>query len=214
MGPIGPQSLTYSQNKTLTQSAQFGTTLHLLEALSEQKYTYVGEVSLAGPPYQEEQPDRSGTLRPVWMFPLQLGFGNHPPEPSLEQVKRIEASQAAVAKTLTLEQLKALAAKSNKSPTRRSAESQVYDRNAAVAELTKRLANGICDLCLKPAPFLNKRNEAYLECHHIHWLAQGGDDAVANTVALCPNCHRKMHILNSVADRNQLQKRAEARDLN
>ena len=45
---------------------------------------------------------------------------------------------------------------------------------------------GLCDLCEQPAPFQNKSNEAYLECHQIIWLAQGGEDTIANTVALCP----------------------------
>ena len=67
---------------------------------------------------------------------------------------------------------------------------------------------GLCDLCEQPAPFQNKSNEAYLECHHIIWLAQGGEDTIANTVALCPNCHRKMHVLNATADKRTLAKRA------
>ena len=36
----------------------------------------------------------------------------------------------------------------------------------------------------------------YLEVHHIDQLAKGGADTVENAVALCPNCHRKMHSLN------------------
>ena len=84
----------------------------------------------------------------------------------------------------------------------------VFVRDAAVAEVAKRLANGLCDLCEQPAPFQNKSNEAYLECHHIIWLAQGGEDTIANTVALCPNCHRKMHALNATADKRTLAKRA------
>jgi 5-methylcytosine-specific restriction enzyme A len=101
--------------------------------------------------------------------------------------------------------------KAKKQPSVRTAQTAAYVRDAAVAEYTRRVADGQCDLCEKPAPFLNKRHEAYLECHHIIWLAQGGDDTLDNTVALCPNCHRKMHVLNHKADRDQLKKRAEAR---
>ncbi|WP_347342542.1 hypothetical protein [Bradyrhizobium diazoefficiens] len=35
---------------------------------------------------------------------------------------------------------------------------------------------------------------------------------MGNTVALCPNCHRKMHVLNAKADRDQLLKHAIERD--
>jgi 5-methylcytosine-specific restriction enzyme A len=53
-----------------------------------------------------------------------------------------------------------------------------------------------------------QEKEHYLECHHIVWLAEGGEDTIANTVALCPNCHRKMHVLNRKVDKEQLTKRA------
>ena len=75
-----------------------------------------------------------------------------------------------------------------------------YDRDPWVAEYTKRIANGICQLCKKVAPFINKSGEPYLENHHIIWLTKGGLDTVENTVALCPNCHRKMHALNDKKD--------------
>ncbi|PGR23313.1 hypothetical protein COC52_24870 [Priestia megaterium] len=32
------------------------------------------------------------------------------------------------------------------------------------------------------------------------WLSQAGLDTLDNTVALCPNCHRKMHSLNLEED--------------
>ena len=35
-------------------------------------------------------------------------------------------------------------------------------------------------------------------------LSKGGEDSEHNTVALCPNCHRKMHILNNKSDRDIL----------
>ena len=50
------------------------------------------------------------------------------------------------------------------------------------------------------APFSRADGDPYLETHHIVWLAQGGSDTVENTVALCPSCHRKMHVLKLEAD--------------
>ena len=85
----------------------------------------------------------------------------------------------------------------------------VYARNPYVAEYAKRRARGICDLCRRRAPFKNASNEHYLECHHIVWLAHGGADCPENTVALCPNCHRKMHIVKDEKDINELQRRAK-----
>lgn len=69
-----------------------------------------------------------------------------------------------------------------------------YDRNPdVVAEVLLR-ANGCCERCSNPAPFLRRRDDTpYLEVHHIQQLAKGGDDTVANAIALCPNCHRESH---------------------
>ena len=43
-----------------------------------------------------------------------------------------------------------------------------------------------------------------MEVHHIKQLAKGGEDTLRNAVALCPNCHRKMHSLNKKADVKKL----------
>jgi 5-methylcytosine-specific restriction protein A len=62
-----------------------------------------------------------------------------------------------------------------------------------VAEVLKR-ANGICEQCKQSAPFISKATgKPYLEVHHKIQLANGGDDTVENSLALCPNCHRQLH---------------------
>lgn len=78
-------------------------------------------------------------------------------------------------------------------------------RDPYIAELAKRRANGICQLCLQQAPFNKLNGDPYLESHHIKWLANGGEDSIKNTVALCPNCHRKMHVVGEQKDIELLQ---------
>ena len=69
-----------------------------------------------------------------------------------------------------------------------------FRRNPYVSAYAKTKANGICQDCGQQAPFINKQtNEPFLETHHIIPLADGGDDTIENTIALCPNCHRKRH---------------------
>lgn len=82
-----------------------------------------------------------------------------------------------------------------------------YIRDADVAEFAKRRANGICDLCDKEAPFHNEDKKAYLEEHHLRWLSKKGTDTLDNAVALCPNCHRKMHVLASEIDVGKLREK-------
>ena len=38
------------------------------------------------------------------------------------------------------------------------------------------------------------------------WLCEGGEDSIDNAVALCPNCHRRMHILQDPEDVIRLRK--------
>ena len=93
----------------------------------------------------------------------------------------------------------------------RKVTSNVFVRDAFVAEYAKRRANGICQLCGQKAPFYNKEGKPYLECHHIEWISEGGSDTIENTVALCPNCHRKMHVLNLASDKEKLRIQAKSR---
>lgn len=80
-----------------------------------------------------------------------------------------------------------------------------FARSAAVVKEVKNRAHGICELCGNPAPFKDKHGEPFLEVHHIVWLSCGGEDSTTNAVALCPNCHRKMHILDNPTDIKFLQ---------
>ena len=83
---------------------------------------------------------------------------------------------------------------------------ETYIRNPYVAKYAKVRAKGICQLCDSKAPFLNKDGSPYLESHHIIWLSKGGADSIENTVALCPNCHKKMHVMNDKADVEMLKR--------
>ena len=89
-------------------------------------------------------------------------------------------------------------------PKEKASVISTYIRNTLIAEASKRRANGKCQLCGNPAPFNDKNGKPYLESHHIIWLSEGGPDTLENTAALCPNCHRKMHIVNEPDDVKKL----------
>jgi hypothetical protein len=79
-------------------------------------------------------------------------------------------------------------------PDRASMVAYRYRRSPYIVEYAKRIANGICQDCKLPAPFISKlTKEPFLETHHKLSLANGGKDTIENTIALCPNCHRKRH---------------------
>ena len=81
-----------------------------------------------------------------------------------------------------------------KLPRRIEVTTTAFVRNAdVIAEVLLR-ANGVCELCHAPAPFLRKSDRSpYLEVHHRVRLADGGEDTTTNAVAICPNCHRREH---------------------
>lgn len=55
-------------------------------------------------------------------------------------------------------------------------------------------SRGSCEMCKMDGPFRRKKDgQLYLEVHHKVPLAEGGDDTIANAIALCPNCHREAH---------------------
>lgn len=198
MGTNGDQSLSFAQNKTLAESQTNGIKVHLFEVFIDKEYTYVGEVELCGAPYQEPQRDENGNSRLAYVFPLKVLTGTR--AVSLSDQQALDNQREKKASKLSNESLKERAEKSRKQPSTFQQSSTQYERSIWVAEYAKRLANGICQLCLNPAPFENAKGDPYLETHHIVWLAKGGEDTIANTVALCPNCHKKMHIVDDKKD--------------
>ena len=85
-------------------------------------------------------------------------------------------------------------AKGEKYPKKKSVSTYAYHRNPLVVIAVLRRANGKCGSCGDNAPFDHAREGSpYLEVHHVIWLAQGGEDAVENAIAVCPNCHRREH---------------------
>jgi len=112
-----------------------------------------------------------------------------------------EEEQIEQAAALSVDQLRAIAEEhETEGPVRRDVTTKQYKRDPYIAELAKREANGICQLCGMDAPFITPQGKPYLETHHIKWLSEGGSDTVENTVAVCPNCHRRLHILNDPDD--------------
>lgn len=83
--------------------------------------------------------------------------------------------------------------KGTRHPRTETTTTTVMGRNAAVQAWTLQQANGRCELCRDPAPFVRADGRPYLEVHHVRRLADGGEDVPENTVALCPNCHREAH---------------------
>ena len=100
-------------------------------------------------------------------------------------VRSVKDSASARAKRL---------ATSERTPRTISVTTVVFVRNPDVVAQVLIDADGHCQECKKVASFNRKSDSTpYLEVHHRIPLAMGGDDSISNAIALCPNCHRKMH---------------------
>ncbi|MEK4529942.1 HNH endonuclease signature motif containing protein [Paenibacillus sp. FSL H8-0104] len=213
MGTRGDQSKTTTQNKTLNESKTNGVEVYLFEVYKEMEYTYRGRVELAEEVYQENQPDEKGELRKVWIFPVSVIGETENYKPSEDLVRSAKEKHEKRARKMSNADLKKRACHSRKTTAQKQGMVSTYERDPYVTEYAKRRAKGTCQLCKQPAPFQNKWGEPYLETHHIIWLARGGEDTIKNTVALCPNCHKKMHVLDLQDDVNKLSELALQEDL-
>jgi 5-methylcytosine-specific restriction protein A len=206
MGAEGDQSLDFMQNKTLAESRTNGVAVFLFEVFTPKAYTYIGPVELADKPYQSQQTDQKGKLRHVWLFPLkQLILGDLPAF-SATVIQAHEDRKSKSARKLSDQALAEQAQRVPNRPGIMTVQSAQYLRSPYVAEYARRRAKGICQLCSQSAPFQDNNGEPFLENHHIIWLSRGGTDTITNTVALCPNCHRRMHILDRAEDKERLSK--------
>ncbi len=206
MGRVGDQTLT-SQNKTVAESISNKVELHLFEVFEAKKYLYMGVVKLAGEPYQEEQLDDKGEHRQVWVFPLMLEDKQKEVFLSDQTIKMKQELREKKVRKLDESELENRARTARRKSSKRQTISTTYERDPYITEFAKRWAKGICQLCDQPAPYVNKNGEPHLHTHHIKWLSLGGEDSIYNTIALCPNCHDKMHILDLEEDVRKLQEK-------
>jgi len=189
-GQIGEMQFTKGNLAVRDHSAN-GKDVHLFKAVSGKKgwLQYVGQMVSAG--YDlVDAPDRNGNTRRAIRFqliPIEAFPGNTRGEPlyapedkelrkdSLDQLRQKALADAADART----------------PRQRKA---VYRRRSRAIRLyVLRRSVGHCEGCGRPAPFSTPSRDPYLEPHHIRRLTDGGPDHPRWVIAICPNCHRRVH---------------------
>ena len=197
MGKTKDQVLKGNQNITLYESDYNGVEVHLFEVEHATQYVYRGIVKLVDTPYQKNQLDNEGAARKVWIFPIKpISEIDVDDNPDPAKVSKMEPKQLVLSSN----------AVSGKKHEPKVSEVTIYHRNPYLKEAVKRIADGKCQFCGKDAPFIDNYGEPYLEEHHVKRLADGGSDTIDNVVAICPNCHRRIHVLNDSEDEIVLEK--------
>lgn len=210
MGQVGDQKLDFAQNRTLKDSAKNGVTVHLFEVFKDTEYTYAGIVKLAEPPYNVTEPDKNNNKRIVYKFPLKLKTSEYCPnnETLIQNKKKLEKSIS----RKTIQEIKELAIEKSKLNKNkhlvRKVSTFTHERSPEIKEYVKELANGICQLCDNKAPF-EVKGKPFLHVHHIEYLSRGGEDTIENAIAVCPNCHAKIHQLELEEDKEKLLRKVQ-----
>jgi 5-methylcytosine-specific restriction protein A len=79
-----------------------------------------------------------------------------------------------------------------KKPERKEQTLSVYKRDPKVVAWIIKNAQGKCECCGDDG-FIKNDESIFLEVHHLRLLAENGSDTTQNAIALCANCHRKLH---------------------
>jgi len=189
-------------NKAIRDHRKNGKSIHLFEDTDMPWIVqYVGEFTYLE--YEEKQmDDENGDSR--------MGFRFH--------LRPVDDSNLTLtdelSNSLSDEAMFERAEKSSSSgpiePKQQTSSGHRYPGSEEVRRYALRVADGVCQGCKNNAPFTDKSGEPYLEVHHIEPRSSGGADAPSNVIALCANCHRRVHSGKDGAQFNEkLKERAE-----
>jgi 5-methylcytosine-specific restriction enzyme A len=166
-----------------------GKDLHLFEEV-EGGLRYRCQLDYAGFRYREGVPDRNGEKRRAIVFLLT-------PHGDVVAAAHVANSRQRPDPRWSMDprELRRRARRSRQARTPREAKRLVYERSADVRIHVLRRANGKCEGCGNEGPFQTKvkPQRPYLEPHHTERLSDEGPDDPTRVIALCPNCHRRVH---------------------
>lgn len=178
-GQVGDMTMQRG-NAAIANHSGNGASLLLFQKTSsglrfEDEYLYEGH-------HIEKAPDRLGNMRDAIVFELR---------PVAAVVEKIE-EMPPTSPDLSELRKRAFAA-ANETPGKAKSTASVFERSRDVRDYVVARAKGHCEGCSQPAPFRRGNGVPYLEPHHIRRLTDGGPDDPRFVIALCPNCHRRVH---------------------
>jgi 5-methylcytosine-specific restriction protein A len=190
-GQLGDMTMQKG-NKAILNHRENDKDIYLFEYTKKAHVRLIGKAECIGH-HLEQRTDSEGNLREAFIFHLAIvperkGTGGDSDTPYIN----IGPTKIS-GKNKTLKELKDIALGSSSDvKSVKQKQQEVYVRSTAIKEYVLKRAGGICEYCLKDAPFKTKLGP-YLECHHILRLSDGGPDHPLNVIGICPNCHREAH---------------------
>ena len=185
-------------NRAIRDHSENGKLLMLFSALGQGKpVRFTGAFHCAN--WRTEQGvDRNGDTRKIYVFHLVPETGDY-------YFSKPEAEPSELKPDITLVTLRKRAyevAGSTTEGNSSAAKRNYYKRSQAVKRYVIARADGVCESCLEPAPFLRENGTPYLEPHHTRRVSDSGPDHPRWIGAVCPNCHREIHYGENGKSRN------------
>jgi 5-methylcytosine-specific restriction protein A len=151
------------------------------------EYVYIGH-------HLETRPDREGKPRSAIVFELaRINLDEIDDLALSDDDQLVSKPNIPAATSLTvLRQLAQTGSGAGIAP--RTVQTNLYVRSVAVKRYALARARVNCECCDAAAPFLTKKGEPYLEVHHLFRVADGGPDTPEGVAAICPTCHRRIHV--------------------
>jgi 5-methylcytosine-specific restriction protein A len=155
--------------------------LHLFEAAGSGRVRYLGEFLCSGFNWRVAK-DKAGDDRQAIVF-------------QLVRVAGLDGDNLEFSHTSpSLAELAALAdADLTEENTPKDGLRKTYARSEALKRFVRARADGSCEACGKGAPFVGKDGIAFLEAHHTNRRSDSGPGDRRTVIALCPNCHCRVH---------------------
>lgn len=182
-GQRGDMTMTRGNRAIAQHAADSRSILLFQKHARDRDLTFVGEVVCEGWDFQRAR-DVDGNPRQAVVFRLRR----------LDSV--VEGSAALDkpdARDLDGMRRRAYEAAGVRPPRPGATPRNIYERSADVRNYVLARASGSCEGCGVAAPFARPNGSPYLEPHHIKRVSDGGPDHPALVIALCPNCHRRVH---------------------
>lgn len=171
-------------NKAIRDHKENDKSLHLFESTDlPWIVTYLGEYEYIGYDSRTLQ-DENDDPREAFQFRLAPVGGT--------EIELEEGTPASLSDAKLFEKAKQSSPTGSPTSSSRSG-GRSYPRSEYVREFALRMADGVCQGCEQDAPFVTSTREPFLEVHHLTRQSDGGPDAPENVIALCPNCHRRVH---------------------
>jgi 5-methylcytosine-specific restriction enzyme A len=187
-------------NRAIRDHAADGKELHLFQKLPRPRDTevqYEGQFVCAGYEFVPNVPDRNGSPRTSIAFRLLPLYAVEATDSSSSFPSHLRAAEYPDSEDADRAPLEVLRQRALERPMEARepglALRTTYRRSGAVRSYVLRRADGVCEGCGANAPFTTRDGAPYLEPHHTRRLSDGGPDHPAHVIALCPNCHRRVH---------------------